>query len=872
MLDIKASRSIIGYMVAMVVFNISATIFVVQNPSFSSEQNPFQKTYGGPNFDRGIDVQQTVDGGYVAVGNTRSFGLGGEDVYVIRTDAAGDSLWTETYGGGGDDNGWAVQETGDGGFMIAGFTDSYGAGAVDFYVIRTDASGDTLWTRTYGGEGDEYCWDMDQTHDGGYILAGETGEAGNYGSGDKDFYLVRIDAQGTLMWSQTYGGPETDRCYSIRQTSDGGFITVGSTTSFGAGDVDAYVVKTDAEGVLEWSQTYGTEAFDMGHDIGQTTDDGYIIFGYTESYGAAGRDVQLIKTDDAGHTVWIQTFGGSGEDRAVRGLQTADGGYLAVGYTRSYGAGNWDVYLLRTDPDGHELWVQVFGGPDYDEGYTVWETREGNYVVTGRTESYGAGNFDLLLFEVSGLYPQFHAEPITGHAPLEVSFTDRSTGGDLAWRWDFDNDGTVDSEEQHPSWVYEDSGTYSVSLEISSDLGSDERFVEDYIHVFDGESALWFDGDRSHVLCQAAPSLQLTGTLTIEAWINPVSWGPFTGIGLGRLVDKKNIFLYLVDSYLSFHNQSLVLQLIHADGTVSYSNTESQSIVLNEWQHVAVTYDGQDVVEMYINGVEQTVQYTTPPSDLILDHSDEDFIIGNSSNANWTFHGRIDEIRIWDVARTGEHIQGDMNEYLSGDESGLVVYWRMNEGSGDSILDMSVHGNDGLVVDALWRNGVRLNPVSIDVDDDGVVDEEDNCPHDYNPGQDDGDGDGVGDSCDNCPEEFNPDQGDADGDTAGDACDSCTDSDGDGFGDPGYPANTCEEDNCPGVYNPDQDEIEKGDINCDGGINVLDVLATVNHILGTVPLTGGPLDRADCNDDTAINVLDAVGIINVILGIGDCEP
>ena len=134
---------------------IAATIVFMQSMSLSSEQNPFRKTYGGPNFDRGVDVQQTTDGGYVAVGNTRSFGTGGEDVYVLRTDAAGDSLWTKTYGGFGDDNAWAVQETGDGGFMIAGYTDSYGSGTVDFYAIRTDAWGDTLWTSTYDWEGDE---------------------------------------------------------------------------------------------------------------------------------------------------------------------------------------------------------------------------------------------------------------------------------------------------------------------------------------------------------------------------------------------------------------------------------------------------------------------------------------------------------------------------------------------------------------------------------------------------------------------------------------------------------------------------------------------------------------------------------------------
>ena len=154
-----------------------------------------------------------------------------------------------------------------------------------------------------------------------------------------------------------------------------------------------------------------------------------------------------------------------------------------------------------------------------------------------------------------------------------------------------------------------------------------------------------------------------------------------------------------------------------------------------------------------------------------------------------------------------------------------------------------------------------------DRDKDGVDDFEDNCPNDFNPEQEDADIDGVGDACDNCPNDYNPDQGDADSDGTGDACDSCTDTDGDGYGDPGYEANTCEEDNCPDIYNPDQIEVERGDINCDGEIDVVDVLAVLNHILNTVPLIGAPFDRADCNGDEKIDVLDIVGLVNVILGI-----
>ena len=154
-----------------------------------------------------------------------------------------------------------------------------------------------------------------------------------------------------------------------------------------------------------------------------------------------------------------------------------------------------------------------------------------------------------------------------------------------------------------------------------------------------------------------------------------------------------------------------------------------------------------------------------------------------------------------------------------------------------------------------------------DNDDDDVLTQDDNCPEVYNPAQEDVDGDGIGDVCDTCPEIHNPDQEDSDADDVGDVCDDCTDTDGDGFGDPGYEANTCHEDKCPDVYNPDQAHVETSDINCDGSIDVLDILAVVNHILATAPIIGAPLDRGDCNGDGGVNVLDALSIVNIILGI-----
>ena len=469
--------------------------------------------------------------------------------------------------------------------------------------------------------------------------------------------------------------------------------------------------------------------------------------------------------------------------------------------------------------------------------------------------------------------PYFLAEQRTGHAPLRVQFTDRTvtlhplTG----WVWDFEHDNVIDSNEQHPFWTYEEPGTYTVSLEVSSDALSETVTRQQYINVFDGESGIRFNGMNSYISCPASQHLNLTHSMTIEAWMYPTGWGEFPTIGFARVVDKESISLCLIDSFPPCHNHSLLLILKHEDGVMSYSNGPEGSIVLNQWQHIAVTYNGDDCVTMYLNGVEHDVTYPTPPTGVMTDNSGVDLYIGNSSDLGGSFEGHIDEVRIWnDVLPQGD-IQKNMTHRLCGSESGLVGYWNMDEGNGETVYDNTIHGNDGTAVHVTWNEGIHHEP-PVDSDGDEVADCLDNCPFAANSDQRDDDEDGVGNMCDNCPGTLNPDQRDIDTDAIGDACDSCTDTDGDGYGDPGYPVNTCDEDNCPHVTNQDQAPVERGDINCIDGVDVLDVLSVVNHILDNNVLTGLPLDRADCNGDGQVNITDVVGITNVILGTGTCTP
>jgi len=178
----------------------------------------FERVFGGPDVDRGVHVSPTRDGGYIAVGITKSFGEGDEDIYLVRTDSEGALLWSKALGGPGEDNGWLVEEVSDG-FLVAGFTNSSGAGGFDCYLVKTDSDGELEWSRTYGGEADDRCWGMVPARDGGFVLVGETASSG---AGEEDCLVVKTDSRGRESWSQTFGGKAGDRCFSIALTDDGG--------------------------------------------------------------------------------------------------------------------------------------------------------------------------------------------------------------------------------------------------------------------------------------------------------------------------------------------------------------------------------------------------------------------------------------------------------------------------------------------------------------------------------------------------------------------------------------------------------------------------------------------------------------------------
>jgi len=378
--------------IACLVVLLVVTAAIAQPPD-----TVWTQTVGGPDSDYGVSVCQTNDGGFITVGKTDSYGAGGADVYLVRTDSDGGVLWTRTFGDSYNDFGTTVIQTTDGGFAIAGHT---WVGHYDVWLIKTDAQGIESWNNTYGGEYDELGFDLQQSADGGYIITGSTE---SYGAGLRDAWLLKTDSLGVSLWNHTFGGIDHDVANCVRETADGGYVLTGKSRSFSEGFNDVWLIKTNSIGNEIWTQTFGGVEDDEGYCVEVLLDGGYIIVGNTRSFGSGETDVWLIQTDDIGTEIWNQAFGGAENDYGYSVKRMNAGGYIISGQTNSFGLEHGDAWLIRTDSFGNEVWSENYGGPYGENGRDIQPTDDEGYIVTGYTDLIGGGgNFDAWLIRIEG--------------------------------------------------------------------------------------------------------------------------------------------------------------------------------------------------------------------------------------------------------------------------------------------------------------------------------------------------------------------------------------------------------------------------------------------------------------------------------------
>jgi hypothetical protein len=361
------------------------------------------KTFGGPKIDAGSSVQQTIDGGYIILGITESYGAGDEDVWLIKTDSTGNKTWDKTFGGTGEDFGNSVQQTSDGGYIITGRTESYGNGESDVWLIKIDADGNKLWDKTFGYNNYDSGSEVRQTSDGGYIIAGVIN---SNGGGRSDIWVIKTDNDGNMIWNKTFNGNghpiSHDYGTALDLTSDGCYIVLGGTfTSDETNGYDVWLIKIDADGNILWDNKIGETDCEFGWSVQQTTDDGYIITG-VDSYGVSGEKVWLIKTDGAGNVTWDEKYSGSESARGASVQQTSDGGYIIAGYTYK-GSSRYDALLIKTDDSGAQEWSKIFGGIYTDVAVSVRQTADGGYILTGYKGSFLNDDLWLIKTDANGV-------------------------------------------------------------------------------------------------------------------------------------------------------------------------------------------------------------------------------------------------------------------------------------------------------------------------------------------------------------------------------------------------------------------------------------------------------------------------------------
>lgn len=336
----------------------------------------WNQRYGGASWDSAEAVIQTRDGGYALAGWTMSFGAGWEDFWVVKTDSLGNVEWNRTYGGAGRDIAESIIQTSDGGYVIVG-TSGFSA-----WLVKTDSVGNMQWNRTY--EENSTFSAVIQTRDGGYALAGSI--AGN-------FWLVKTDVQGFVEWSKTYGGEGKDAAYCVVQTRDGGYALAG-TTKVGDNEGDFLLVETDSAGNMEWGQIYGSQDKDEGHWVVQTDDGGYALSGLMWNQSGDG-SAGIIKTDSVGNIQWKRNYdGGTAWSIAL----TRDGGYIIA-----------CSKLIKIDSEGNEQWIKTINGSPH----SVIQTNDRGYAVAGVIANGEDSDFWLVKTDSEGNHNLSTAEPAT---------------------------------------------------------------------------------------------------------------------------------------------------------------------------------------------------------------------------------------------------------------------------------------------------------------------------------------------------------------------------------------------------------------------------------------------------------------------------
>lgn len=404
---------LLSWLLVPVLFNARAAQPNVRLVPIGSTHYTWNQTFGGIQYDEGTSIVQTADGGFACAGRTASFGAveGVDEVWLVRCNANGTPLWNHTYGGGMTEGGYLdpfhksvrLENTTDGGFLISSHTNKYSIGDADGWLIRIDANGNHLWNYTYGGPDDEFFVETVECSSGGFI---SSAIKQNRTIGNVDYWLIRTDANGNHVWNYTYGSPTFGEvCYGVIEVSTGGFLLNGWAGDFDTVDdperfnvdVGCWLVRVDAAGNHLWNHTYGIEH--TGTYAVECQDGGFAFIGTKDEATTDGSDVILFRLNANGQHLWNRTYGDAYNEAALEFAECSDGGFAI--FTLNYLTSTWsNGWFIRTNSNGTALWNQTYGGNQFDQFWAGTITSQGDFALIGMTNSYGAGRADMWVMRI----------------------------------------------------------------------------------------------------------------------------------------------------------------------------------------------------------------------------------------------------------------------------------------------------------------------------------------------------------------------------------------------------------------------------------------------------------------------------------------
>ena len=361
------------------------------SPNSDPTVTPWAKTYGGRNGEGARAVAIAENGDIIVAGVTNSFGAGSYDFWILRLDSNGNVKWQKTYGGSDDDMAFAVAVAPNGDIIVAGVTNSFSSGTADVWVLRLDENGNVKWQKTYGGSDIDIATAVAIAGNGDIIVAGVTN---SFGAGGGDFWILRLDANGNVRWQRTYGGSDDDIAAALAVAPNGDIIVAGGTDSFSSGTADVWVLRLDENGNVKWQKTYGGTKDDVANAVAIAGNGDIIVAGVTNSFGTGSYDFWVLRLDENGNVKWQRTYGGRRDNEARTVVVTPNGDIIVAGVTNSFGTGSDDAWILRLDADGNVRWQRTYGGSKEDGANKVTIAPNGDVIMAGYTKSFGAGYWD----------------------------------------------------------------------------------------------------------------------------------------------------------------------------------------------------------------------------------------------------------------------------------------------------------------------------------------------------------------------------------------------------------------------------------------------------------------------------------------------